>query len=67
MVSEATGGSYHPAGDADTLAESTKSIDLRLTTKKEPVELTARVRRRRACCCWRSARCSCTRWHGRIV
>jgi len=40
-VAQTTGGAYHPAGDADTLADTTKSIDLRLTTKKEPVELTA--------------------------
>jgi Ca-activated chloride channel homolog len=40
-VAQTTGGSYHRAGDADTLADTTKSIDLRLTTRTEPVELTA--------------------------
>jgi Ca-activated chloride channel family protein len=40
-VARTTGGGYHPAGDAAALADTTKSIDLRLTTKKEPVELTA--------------------------
>jgi Ca-activated chloride channel family protein len=40
-VAQTTGGAYHRAGDADTLADTTKAIDLRLTTKKEPVELTA--------------------------
>jgi Ca-activated chloride channel family protein len=39
-VAKITGGSYHQAGDADALADTTKSIDLRLTTKKEPLELT---------------------------
>ena len=41
QVAQTTGGAYHRAGDAADLAESTRSIDLRLTTKKEPVELTA--------------------------
>ena len=40
-VAQITGGAYRPAGDADALADTTKSIDLRLTTKREPVELTA--------------------------
>jgi Ca-activated chloride channel family protein len=40
-VAQTTGGAYHQAGDADALADATKSIDLRLTTKKEPLELTA--------------------------
>lgn len=40
-VAQTTGGAYHQAGDADALAGTTKSIDLRLTTRKEPVELTA--------------------------
>jgi Ca-activated chloride channel family protein len=39
-VAQITGGSYHQAGDADALADTTKSIDLRLTSKKEPLELT---------------------------
>jgi len=40
-VAQATGGAYHQAGDAAALADTTKSIDLRLTTEKEPLELTA--------------------------
>jgi Ca-activated chloride channel homolog len=39
-VARTSGGSYHAAGDADAVDSTTKSIDLRLTTKKEPVELT---------------------------
>jgi Ca-activated chloride channel family protein len=39
-ISKTSGGAYHPAGDAAAVAATTKSIDLRLTTKKEPVELT---------------------------
>jgi Ca-activated chloride channel family protein len=40
-IAQVTGGAYHRAGDATQLADTTRSIDLRLTTKKEPVELTA--------------------------
>jgi Ca-activated chloride channel family protein len=40
-VAQVTGGSYQQAGDAAALAASTESIDLRLTTEKEPIELTA--------------------------
>lgn len=40
-VAKTTGGAYQRAGDASTLAATTKSINLRLTTKREPVELTA--------------------------
>ncbi|MBW6436079.1 VWA domain-containing protein [Actinoplanes hulinensis] len=40
-VAQVTGGTYHAAGDAGALAASTGSIDLRLTTEKEPIELTA--------------------------
>jgi len=40
-VAQVTGGAYHQAGDAGALADTTKSIDLRLTSKKEPIELTA--------------------------
>jgi len=39
-ISAATGGQYHRAGDAASLAESTRSIDLRIGFKAEPVELT---------------------------
>jgi Ca-activated chloride channel family protein len=40
-IAAATGGTYHPAGDAEALAESTRSIDLRVAFEPEPVELTA--------------------------
>lgn len=40
-IATATGGAYHQAQDADSLTTATRSIDLRLTTKKEPLELTA--------------------------
>lgn len=40
-VAQTTGGAYHPAGDAAALAGTTAAIDLRLTTRREPVELTA--------------------------
>ncbi|MEU8662693.1 VWA domain-containing protein [Actinoplanes philippinensis] len=40
-VAQVTGGAYQQAGDAAALTDSTKSIDLRLTTEKEPLELTA--------------------------
>jgi len=39
-VAQTSGGTYHPVGSADTLADATESIDLRLTAAKEPVELT---------------------------
>ena len=41
MISDATGGSYHPAGDPESLREATKSIDLRITLQDKFVELTA--------------------------
>jgi Ca-activated chloride channel homolog len=40
-VAQISGGAYQQSGDARALADTTKAIDLRLTTKKEPVELTA--------------------------
>lgn len=42
-VAQTTGGSYHPAGDAAALTDTTRAIDLRLTTAKEKLELTAPV------------------------
>ncbi|MEV7628622.1 VWA domain-containing protein [Actinoplanes sp. NPDC089786] len=65
-VAQTTGGAYHRAGDPAALAGAADSIDLRLTTKKEPVELTA----------WAAAGALLLlmagallglRWHGRIV
>jgi Ca-activated chloride channel family protein len=41
MIADATGGSYHPAGDPGSLREATRSIDLRITMQEKIVELTA--------------------------
>jgi Ca-activated chloride channel family protein len=65
-VAQVTGGTYHPAGDATALADSTRSIDLRLTTKKEPVELTAPFAGAALLLLAAGAFLG-TRWHGRIV
>jgi Ca-activated chloride channel family protein len=65
-VAQTTGGAYHPAGDAAALADTTKSIDLRLTTKKEPVELTAPFAGAALLLLMLGALLS-IRWHGRIV
>lgn len=66
QVATVTGGTYHPAGDATALADSTRSIDLRLTTKKEPVELTAPFAGAALLLLAAGAFLG-TRWHGRIV
>jgi Ca-activated chloride channel family protein len=65
-VAQTTGGAYQQAGDPDTLAETTKSIDLRLTTEKEPVELTAPFAGAALLLLALGALLG-TRWHGRIV
>jgi len=65
-VAQTTGGTYHQAGDADALADTTKSIDLRLTTKKEPVELTAPFAGGALLLLTLGALLG-LRWHGRIV
>jgi len=65
-VAETTGGAYHPAGDANTLSDTTKSIDLRLTTKKEPVELTAPFAGAALLLLTLGALLG-IRWHGRII
>ncbi|WP_433301552.1 vWA domain-containing protein [Actinoplanes sp. CA-030573] len=65
-VAQTTGGAYHRAGDAASLADTTKSIDLRLTAKKEPVELTAPFAGAALLLLAAGAFLS-TRWHGRIV
>jgi Ca-activated chloride channel homolog len=65
-VAKTSGGAYHAAADAGALDATTKSIDLRLTTKKEPVELTgpfAGV----ALVFLTLGGLLGTRWHGRIV
>ena len=38
-ISQATGGSYHPASNASELNGIASSIDLRLTVSKEPLPL----------------------------
>jgi Ca-activated chloride channel homolog len=65
-VAQTTGGAYHAAGDAATLDDTTKAIDLRLTTKKEPVELTAPFAAAALLLLVLGALLG-TRWHGRIV
>ena len=65
-VAQVTGGSYHRAGDAAALADTTESIDLRLTTEKEPLELTAPFAAAALLLLTLGALLS-TRWHGRIV
>ena len=65
-VAKTTGGAYQQAGDATALADTTKSIDLRLTTKKEPVELTAPFAGAALLLLALGAFLG-TRWHGRIV
>ena len=65
-VAQVTGGAYHAAGDAGTLNDTTKSIDLRLTTKKEPLELTAPFAGA-ALLLLALGGLLGTRWHGRIV
>ncbi|MBB2942518.1 Ca-activated chloride channel family protein [Actinoplanes lutulentus] len=65
-IAQVTGGTYHEAGDANTLADTTKSIDLRLTTEKEPLELTAPFAAAALLLLTLGGFLS-TRWHGRIV
>ncbi len=65
-VAQTTGGAYQQAGDAETLADTTKSIDLKLTTKKEPLELTAPFAGAALLLLMLGAILG-TRWHGRIV
>jgi Ca-activated chloride channel family protein len=65
-VAQVTGGSYQQAGDAAALAASTKSIDLRLTTEKEPIELTAGFAAAALLLLTLGGLLG-VRWHGRIV
>ena len=65
-VAKTSGGAYHAAGDADSLDATTKSIDLRLTTKKEPVELTGPFAGAALLFLTLGGLLG-TRWHGRIV
>jgi Ca-activated chloride channel family protein len=65
-VAQTSGGAYHAAGDADALDSVTKSIDLRLTTKKEPLELTGPFAGAALLFLTLGGLLG-TRWHGRIV
>ena len=65
-VAQVSGGSYHPAGDAAALADTTGGIDLRLTTTSEAVELTAPFAGAALLLLAIGALLS-TRWHGRIL
>ena len=65
-IAATTGGAYHRAPDAASLAKATGSIDLRLTRKKEPLELTAPFAGV-ALLLLAAGAVLMTRWHGRIV
>jgi len=65
-VAQVTGGAYQQSGDAEALADTTKAIDLRLTTKKEPVELTAPFAGAALLLLMAGALLG-LRWHGRMV
>ncbi|GAA0251422.1 VWA domain-containing protein [Cryptosporangium japonicum] len=65
-IAKTTGGSYHRAADADDLSEAAGQIDLRLTSKREPLELTAPVAGAALVFLLLGALLM-TRWHGRIV
>jgi Ca-activated chloride channel family protein len=65
-VAQVTGGAYQQAGDAAALADSTRSIDLRLTTEKEPIELTAPFAAAALLLLTLGGLLG-IRWHGRIV
>nr|WP_062336689.1 VWA domain-containing protein [Herbidospora sakaeratensis] len=65
-VAQLTGGKYHEAADAQALAASTNAIDLRLTMKKEPLELTAPFAGAGLLLLTLGGLLG-TRWHGRIV
>ena len=65
-MADATGGSYLTAGDPEALAASTRSIDLKLTTRPEPVELTGPIAGL-ALLLLAAGALLMIRWHGRIV
>lgn len=65
-IAALTGGAYHPAGDAATLNDIHKSIDLRITTQPENVELTAFFAAA-ALLFLTIGGLLMIRWHGRIV
>jgi len=61
-----TGGSYHPAQDAEEVNQIHRSIDLRITTRPETVELTG-VLAVAALVLLTAGGLLMIRWHGRIV
>jgi Ca-activated chloride channel family protein len=65
-IAQTTGGTYHRAADAAALTDTTKSIDLRLTARKEPVEMTAPFAAGALLLLTLGALLA-IRWHGRIV
>lgn len=65
-IAETTGGTYRQARDAASLNEVTESIDLRLSTREQQVELTA-VLAATALLLLTIGGLLMTRWHGRIV
>jgi Ca-activated chloride channel homolog len=65
-VAQTTGGAYHQAGDVAALSSAADAIDLRLTSKKEPVELTAWLAGAALLLLAAGALLG-LRWHGRFV
>ncbi|GAB1820082.1 VWA domain-containing protein [Herbidospora sp. RD11066] len=65
-VAQMTGGKYLEATDAAALASAADAIDLRLTVKKEPLELTAPFAGAALLLLTLGGLLG-TRWHGRIV
>jgi Ca-activated chloride channel family protein len=65
-IATTTGGSYHQARDAADLNRVTRSIDLRISTHPEPVELTALLAGA-ALLLLTVGGFLMTRWYGRIV
>jgi Ca-activated chloride channel homolog len=65
-VAQTSGGTYHQAANTDALADTTKSIDLRLTSQKEPVELTGPFAGAALLLLTLGGLLG-IRWHGRIV
>jgi Ca-activated chloride channel family protein len=65
-IAETTGGSYRRAGDAESLNDTTRSIDLRVSAHEETVELTAALAAA-ALLLLTVGGLLMIRWHGRIV
>jgi len=65
-IATTTGGSYHPAEDSAAINQIHKSIDLRLTAKAQPVELTA-LFAAAGLLLLVAGGLLMIRWHGRIV